>query len=367
MNKRTPHKGNALLIAILLTGILVLITVSLANLITAETRQLGQMIENGRAQYLAEAGSEAALFLVHQNRPGFEPKINNKPLVISYDESKRYLPEPVEQFSLNIEASEQTLPIVEDYIRELSQGDVTYKSQLFDTLELNESISIPMQPGTTNFEFQYYMPVETDESVRLPEFDVLLWKLFGVNNNTNLTDFMTEYLPAAIPAQREPRTAISPASFGTQGTGQTYNCGIKFEFSEGNEDDDIQPLSPEEVEESVNDPRPCDSVQEFVQNHNNKGLRLFVTNAVNPSMLSRATLAPSITLQEAAIIKYRICTPDCSTIDNPKSSGEENLVPTFTRITSSGRYRDTEKRLRTSVNQEGFLPVFDFAIYRTAN
>jgi hypothetical protein len=355
--KITQHndkrEGNALLIAILMTGILVLITVSLATLITAETRQIGKMIQNGKAQYLAEAGSETALYLIHQNRPGFEPTQNDEPLIININDT--------EKFSLNIDASTDQIPIVENYVEELVlDGGFLQKSELFDTLFLNESITIPLQPDTVNFEFQYYLPVEAE--VPLADWDILLWKLFGQNQEGN-TDSMTEYLPASKPitGSEVGITANNPAKFGTAPGGWTN--GIFFEFSNGELNEfDINTNPDEAVDQNFQE--NYIEISRFLNEHTNN--YLVVTNALNPRQINRGSLARGITLEEATRIKYRICTPTCQAVDENRIS-LQNLVPKFTVIESSGQFGQTTKELRTSVNREGFLPVFDFAIYRTAN
>ena len=285
--KITQHNekrdGNALLIAILMTGILVLITVSLATLITAETRQIGKLIQNGKAQYLAEAGSETALYLIHQNRPGFEPTQNDEPLVININDSEKY--------SLKINASTDHIPIVEDYVQELVlDGGFLQKSELFDTLFLNESITIPLQPDTTNFEFQYYLPVEAE--VPLADWDILLWKLFGQDIEGN-TDSMTEYLPAAkdITGSEGGITANNPASFGTAPGGWTK--GIYFEFSDGETEIlDINTNEDQALDQSFQ--RNYIEISQFLNEHSNN--HLIITNALNPRQINRSTLARGITL-----------------------------------------------------------------------
>lgn len=347
--------GNALLIAILLTGILVLLTVSLASLISAETRQTGKLIQNGKAQYLAEAGSETALYLIHQNRPGFEPNTNDEAITINIDDSQKY--------SFKIDASTDHIPIVEDYVKDLVlNGGFLQKSELFDTLFLNESITIPLQPNTTNFEFQYYLPVAAE--VPLDEWDILLWKLFGQENGN--TDSMTEYLPAAknVTGSEGGITANNPASFGTIPGGWTK--GIFFKFSDENNpaNNDINLNKNEDENLGQEFQRNYVEISSFLNTHTNN--HLIVTNAVNPLQIDASALGRDISKEEATRIKYRICTPNCAAIDQKKVS-MQNLVPKFTVIESSGQFGQAFKELRTSVNQEGFLPVFDFAIYRTAN
>ncbi len=343
MKTLKKRSGSALLIAMLMTALLTLLTVSLAHLITSETRQLSFMIRNGHSQYLAEAGSEVALYTVHQSAPGFELAEGSKTIELSDNE----------QFTYQIDATTSQLPIVEDYIRELVPSRLE-ASYLFDNLFLNESIVIPFQEGVNQFEFQYYLPVQPN--VRPADWDILLWKMFGYNDITSGTDSMSEYLPAAEAFgdfdsvgntnSLVGRFATTPAKFGT--VPNAYNCGLFFEYSADNKEF----VEPEEGEK-----RDCKQFDDFLVEHT--GNSLIVKNAINPAQIDLTQLDAE--LAEASTIKYRVCTPSCGT-PNPADTG---LVPEFTTVSSGGLYADTEKELLTRVNREGFLPVFDFSIYRT--
>lgn len=336
------RKGNALLIAILLTSVLTLLTVSLSELVTSETRQLSAMIQNGKAQYLAEGASEIALYTVHHNDPGFEPAINNEILYLDDTDTN--------QFSFAIDAKTARLPIVEEYIREIAEsgrgGDQISTRDLFAELRINESITIPLE--SDQFEVQYYLPVAQD--VPQSDIDILLWKLFGNPIAGEGTNSMSEFLPAAAvdqinnPDSIAGTRATDPASFGTVGHG--WNAGLFFEFSDGDED----------IEEDTE--RELVAISTFLETHENE--TLVIKNAVNPGLLNISEL--DISVFEASTIKYRICAPNCS---SPNTRADEGLVPEFTTISSSGKFSQTEKQLFTSVNREGFLPIFDFSIYRT--
>lgn len=333
------RKGNALLIAILLTSVLTLLTVSLSELVTSETRQLGVMIQNGRAQYLAEGGSEIALYKVHHNEPGFESELNNEALKLN-DSS---------QFSFTIDAKTAQLPIVEDYIRDLAGTQVPL-SEIFGELKINESVSIPLE--TNQFEVEYYLPVA--QEAPQSDLDILLWKIFGQSIAEEGTDSLSEFLPAAAPDQiNNPNStagtrADNPASFGTVSDG--WNGGLFFKFSDGAEIEDP----------NVDTSRDLVAISDFLETHEKN--TLVIKNAVNPGLLNVSSL--DISIFEASTIKYRICSPNCS---SPNTRTDEGLVPEFTAISSSGKFGQSEKQLFTSVNREGFLPIFDFSIYRTVN
>lgn len=343
------RKGNALLIAILLTTVLTLLTVNLSQLITSDTRQIGLLINGGKAEYLGEGGSEIALYTIHQSKPGFEPtEINNTPLTFSFEEDSD---KPKEQFSYSIDATASSLPIVEDYVKDLIKTGQLTKKELFADLQINESITIPIQDSAQKFEVEYYLPIET-EGIRLPDWDILLWKIFG-KDNANNTNSLSEYFPASGPtslgdaASTIGTSAENPARMGTD---RGFNQANYFAFSS----DELEDVNIFEEQKVI-------QISTFFETHKEKFLIL--KNALNPSQINLGRLGASVSLNEAAVIKYRVCTPNC---DSPNED-DTGLVPEFTRIESSGKFGDIEKRLNTSVNREGFLPVFDFSIYRTTS
>jgi len=339
------REGSSLLIAILMTSLLIFITISLNALITSETRQLGELVRKGKAEYLAESGSEVALYLIHQNNDGYEPTPDDTSVLFNLGENQ--------EVAFQIDSSTDHIPIIEDYIRNLAlEGGAIDKSALFDSLELNESVTIPLIDGTKQFEVEYYFPVPT--GVHLPDWDILLWKLFGQNPNNpeGNIDSMSEYLPAFNPLKTgSGTTAYNPAKLGTK---EGWTQGYYFEYSDGKTTVSIKAPNQSGIEKTVL------PISAFLNDHDNN--YLILTNALNPTQL----IYGGLSLEQASRIKYRICTPDCASIDAKKAT-PQNLVPYYSIVQSSGRYFDTQKHIRTSVNHEGFLPVFDFAIYRTKN
>lgn len=353
------RKGNALLISILLTSILVLITVGLSRLISNETMQLAELIRNGKANYLAESGSELGLYLVHTNDAGTEPTNNGEQLQISTEDNQT--------FSYQIEAQTDQIPVKPEYIYdEVKKGSLP-KDELFDTLTLGESVQIAIlenSKGLQRFAVEYYLPVEANIQTTA-DWDVLLWKLFGTNNDGD-TESMSEYFPAAyataageiapsrIKVGKSPEypARLGSLSYSTDVSKNGFNCGNFFPFSTGQESSDNVLTDSETPEEA----RCNDSIAKFLDDHTN--VYLVLTNAINTTQLQAANINKEL----IANIKYRVCTPDC--ILRP---GYDGLAPIFTEIIANGTFGKNSKQLTTTVNPEGFLPVFDFSIYRTAN
>lgn len=356
MKKSSPHKGNALLIALLLTSVLVLITLGLARLVNNETFQIAELIKSGKSEYLAEAGSEIALYQVHTEGPGFQPEEFDTPLLLEPEAEN-------ESFSYKILAKTNTVPIVPKYIEEGTKNRSLPRSELFSKLQLGESVQIPILENPNNilgqsFEVEYYLAAETNGGVINSDWDILLWKLFGINNGGNL-DSMSEYFPASRALGGKDlasngiigTTAESPAIFGSSSNSNGFNCGTFFPYSAGTEDESNL-LTGTDTESR------CETlIKNFLDTHHD--VYLVLTNAINVSQLTHPD--GGTTKDDIAVIRYRICTPDCS------SPGYEGLSPIQTQIFSEGKFAQNIKQLSTSVNPQGFLPAFDFSIYRTTD
>lgn len=372
------HKGSAVVIALLLVGTLTLIGVTLSALINNETRQIAETIRNGQANYLSEAGTEVGLYFVHQTPPGSSPQNNTLDTNYSLTQSSNTRNivnslaqggeaglnnQPTQEFSLQIDSRSNHLPILEDYILEQGLQNKTnpdIRRNLFEPLPLNSSVTIPLTDAK-NFQVEYYFAL--DSGGYRSDWDILLWKLFGTNAQGQIEN-LSEYFPATgSNAQGEKNTAnsigsssVSPASFGTLTPEQGFNCGTFF------------PAEQETIlktdNNQSNDLNICGTlIQEFLNSHTNAYLVL--TNAVNTSVFGEDT-----SLFDIANIYWRICTPNCSDSIVQKNWTEKTnqfLVPKFTKLTSKGTFNLNSKFLYTSINPEGFLPVFDFSIYRTKN
>ena len=351
MNNNQKRSGNALLITILLTSVLVLITVGLSRLISNETVQLSEQIKNGKANYLAESGSEIGLYLVHSNPSGFEPNNNDEALKLFPDDENQ-------TFSYQISAKTNYLPILPSYIsEEVSRGNLP-KNQLFDILSLGESVQIALLPndssGNISFAVEYYLGAESNIQ-NSGDWDILLWKIFGENSEGNI-ESMSEYFPASqataggdfVSNTNVGKSANYPARFGSINNG--FNCGNFFPYSPGTETEETS-ISPTE-----NGENRCQTlIANFLNSHTNN--YLILTNAINTTQLQ----AGDIDKELIANIPYRVCTPNCDT------PGYKGLAPIFTQIIAKGNFGTNSKALTTTVNPEGFLPVFDFSIYRTGS
>jgi hypothetical protein len=66
--------GSALLVALLVMGLLMTLTLGISALVISEIRQTGDIVQAGKAYYAAEAGVENALLELHEHLPGYQTK-----------------------------------------------------------------------------------------------------------------------------------------------------------------------------------------------------------------------------------------------------------------------------------------------------
>lgn len=368
-------KGSAVVIALLLTGTLILIGVSLATVINNETRQIAEIIRNGRAQYLSEAGTEVGLLYTHQSPRGSEPKNNSLENIFSlttrqntrnivFNNQVNLSNNITNQFSFEVNTLSNYLPIVEDFTLNESLQNPTnpdIRKKLFEALPLNQSVTIPLTDAK-QFEIEYYFALDSGDNRQ--DWDILLWKLFGTNSNGEIEN-LSEYFPATGSTAQGNKnisnttigsSSVAPASFGTLTPEQGFNCGTYFPAQS-----ETQLLTGENQSQEFT---TCGQlIQTFLDNHSNNYLVL--TNGVNTALFGE-----NEAIFDIANIYWRACTPNCSDSllkNNLEDKENQFLVPQFTKITSKGTHNRNTKYLYTSINPEGFLPVFDFSIYRTKN
>jgi hypothetical protein len=371
----TNHKsGSAVVIALLLTGTLILLGVSLATLINNETRQIAEIIRNGQAQYLSEAGTEVGLLYTHQTQSGAQPKQNNLDQTFSLQnktnstnllfQSQNKENNTNSHFSFEISSLSNHLPILEDYQFNQAfqnKSNPNIRKSLFETLPLNQSVTIPLTDAK-RFQVEYYFAL--DSGTNRPDWDILLWKLFGTNANGEIEN-LSEYFPATGSSIQGDKnvsniaigsSSTAPASFGTLNSSQGFNCGTYFPAQSTTE--------LKNQNNQTNEFITCGTfIQDFLDSHTNN--HLVLTNGVNTALFGE-----NENLFDIANIYWRICTPNCNDSvvqNNLENKKDQYLVPQFTKITSKGTQNQNTKFLYTSINPEGFLPVFDFSIYRTKN
>lgn len=403
---RGEKRASALLVAILVMGVLLTLTLGLSTLIVREIRQTADIVAAGQAYFAAEAGMENALLDLAENLPGYEnvvlyPDMNagqedenlNYEYVIGNKGDKYpFFPDDQPVFL----GPDSAIPKSVLYDPGSGFTDLTY-----NVLPLNESVTIPLftvdDNGEVNniqqFLVQYYVNFDdnllkrtqiqdmangSSRSLKLDDFDILRWKVFGnpcVAGNCDSpdllkTDAISDFYPATEGVSSE-----RPVCIGTPSMLSEYNVNCfapviqdVIKVGEFAKVDDLpwdkagfsfarQCYVSEVTDQSVGSLKgevvmtQC-NIDRFIQTHTRNYVTL--TNMVNPDLIG---INPETTPQYANIY-YRIIT----------SGGVDNsIVREFADIRADGYSRggDVRQSINAKLRLSSFLPVFNFSLYRT--
>jgi len=154
--KFNKREGSSLIVAILVMGILLTLTLGLSNLVIKEIRQTSDIVASSEAYYAAEAGIERAMYELAQGAPGYETeggwveedageedldyqyKIENK------GDSIPYFPAD-EPIFLN--AGDQVAAYNRNSVYQ-NNPEMTY-----NVLPLNQTVTIPLFTSTIQYPF----------------------------------------------------------------------------------------------------------------------------------------------------------------------------------------------------------------------
>lgn len=353
------QRGSALLVALLVVGVLMVVTLGLTDLIIREMRLQADVSKAGKAYYAAEAGIEQALLQVHQGLPGVE-KQNETGVKFSDDTAYKY----------SIHGLSTSVPDL---------SNVNYGSDLaktFKPLRQNESVTIPMfyqdKDGnvkhTKHFYVAYYMqPLDLNlkdgNNFGLNDFDVLRWKIFGLSS-AKRTESISDYISVGVND-----TAQTPRCFGTQvDNGSKVKCQPNATqpayTNVGGEQIVSCPLTAARTYYAYDASgnldkssltQQCYPLTGFFNNHDYNYLVL--TNAVNLDMIKKSKTATDTANNKEkvalATIYYKVVAME-----------DDNFPLNDVKITSTGILGDIEQAIEVNVGRDQFLPVFNFSLYR---
>lgn len=383
-NLMVERQGSSLLVALLVMGILLTLTLGLSSLVVREIRQTSETIDAGKAYYAAEAGVEQALYSLSQSLPGYETndwvELNEEDIDYRYQINNKgdkipYFPSDEPVFL----TPDQAVP-----------ADFLYSdqpSETYNVLGLNETVTIPLftdnGDGTyedvDHFLVQYYVDFDIEDQLKqagwsLEQFDILRWKVFGnPADDTLKTDAISDFYPA-----HSNDGPSNPVCIGSDGAaalrdGSNYNCLIPVaqQFGINNEGQVTGEIDEAEFGAAWSQARECYvseagvlvaptpegvhrgcSIQTFIDTHDRNYITL--TNVVNPDIVGIS----NIDLRAArANIYYRV-------IADPTGP---QLVRDLADIKADGFARDGQIRqsIDVKLQMSSFLPVFNFSLYRT--
>lgn len=236
------RKGTALLIALLVMGVFMAISLALSSLILRETRITKSFIDSGQAYYSAESGIELALYALNTRLPGWQPDGEGyedgfQSFTVDEDQNA------VGEFSLENRCRAYPCFDEEEFdlrkIRELAVGDSGYAKYFYDVLDLNESLTIPLfvydgndVKDVEDFVVEFFSPLNPREHLefrdkgKIHDWDVLRWKLVGirkgdaVGGGKDQTETISDFNAVTMvdirdEAERIRTNAIWPSWFGT--------------------------------------------------------------------------------------------------------------------------------------------------------
>lgn len=391
------RRGSALLVALLVMGVLLTLTLGLSGLIVREIRQTADIVSAGRAYFAAEAGMENALFDLAENLPGYEEQAvypeegtSDEFLNYSYSIGNKgdmypFFPSDLPVFLGPDEA------ITKDALYDL-RPELTY-----NVLPLNQSVTIPLytvdENGKVNdieqFLVQYYVNFDHERlneikinapggqrSIKLDDFDILRWKVFGnpcragncADADYLKTDAISDFYPATENVSEDRPVCIGTPSMLSQAGVNCFapviqnvikvgeyakvedipwqSAGFSFArqcYLSEVSDASVGSLKGEAIMETCN-------IDRFIQTHTRNYLTL--TNMTNPDMIA---INPETTPQYANIY-YRIITP---------GDEENSIVREYADIRADGYAGGLSQSIDAKLRLSSFLPVFNFSLYRT--
>jgi hypothetical protein len=422
----SSQKGSALLITLLLMGFLMTLTLGISTLVIREISLTQSIVDANKAYYAAEAGSEQALLGLSRNKAGFEPEgqVVSEEYLFDPDFAYNYqtsnttseVPGFPEKTPIFVEKAAFTgddgNEIVADCV--LSNGRTPFAlaydkngfyqncaRATFRKLALNETAIIPLfstaSDGSTNevkdFLVQYYLNVKDGsalwgefQGLKLESFDVLRWKLYGQPVSGSLiqrTESIADFYPGITNNGPD-----RPVCIGTDGSLQTAakeTCVFPSLSKRAPtlDDADLADLNDVTLWSAARECYLSDAgmgvtggslikgttqddnsagcqMRDFIDNH--KENYLILTNMVNPNIVGISNNADPAQLARADIY-YRV-------ISRKALEGEPELpklVKDYAEIKSEGYSQNgkTVKTLETRYKQPGFLPVFNFSLYKT--
>jgi hypothetical protein len=402
----TMRQGSSLLVAILVMGILMTITLGLSSLIIREISQTGDVVAAGKAYYAAEAGVENALLDLREHLPGYQTKGLPQAVAVIDSGEKEWITQagigPSYQYNIRNKGNaypyfdadepiylEPGVGVTKKFLYDGSNEDALQAT--YNVLPLSDTVTIPLfsdcGDGTfedvQDFVLQYFVNFEADESVtlaakQLEDFDILRWKVFGSPSDGDATvairtHAISDFFPAATGNSASHPVCIGSSPDADLTSGCIFPIAKYVDDATGIEDlSDVWSQARQcyvgdagtMVTSGLGIKKGC-TIKDFLFNH--KKNYLTITNIVNPDIVgvSNPTLR-----DKRANIYYRILAKrDVSgTSCSSGIQGDEDVMPReYAHIRSDGFSGDGKVKQSIDVNLKlnNFLPVFNFSLYHT--
>ncbi|MCC6643544.1 pilus assembly PilX N-terminal domain-containing protein [Candidatus Peregrinibacteria bacterium] len=416
-------RGSALLITLLLMGALLTITLGISTLVLREIHVTQSVVDANKVYYSAEAGVERALLGLSRNGAGYEPSgtFTADAADLAADFKYQYLTsntnDSVPGFGGAGFSPEDKPVYVEpaltvdgliDCVMSSAKNpfalaiskDRLYKEcprATYRKLALNETHIIPLFSTASgggsvkveDFIVQYYLNVHDGsglwgefKGLDLQKFDVLRWKLYGKpagSVGAQRTESIADFYPGI-----NNNGPLNPVCIGTNGgiTSTVADAPEKCIFpvlsvdtpgGGAGKDQTLWSAAREcyltdagslvtggaLIKKTSSTSGAGCEMRDFINSHEENYLVL--TNMVNPNIVGISNIKDPAQLARADIYYRVLAKRDAGGVEEPK------LVKDYAEITSTGfaKTDSVAKTLNVRYKAPGFLPVFNFSLYKT--
>lgn len=369
------QKGTALLVALLIMGVLTAVSLAVSSLIIKEIGITRLAVDSGRAYYAAESGVEVALLQLEENLPGYEVE----------DGSDGGLFELVDgaDVSYSIANTANEYPYLDPDKYDAADAPATV---YYNSLDLNESITIPLftvdelgtEKSVTDFRVYYYVdfrPEDLNFSFDISGWDVLRWKIYGIKeypaSGVYRTESINDFTAVVVTTDDESTNAGTPTWFGSSVDCEdnlhegAIECHLYDVVSdpihvETEEGFDIftgvclpwQAMEYYFYEDGkVEDVVDCYPIQSFLAGHKHNYMTL--TNLMNPSLFN-SSFSKEKRIEKSKVY-FRV-----------EVYKDGQIIREYADISSTGVSGDSKVKLNVLKKRGSYLPVFNFALYHTA-
>ncbi|MEK7672649.1 MAG: hypothetical protein AAB373_02075 [Patescibacteria group bacterium] len=389
------QRGSALLVALLVMGVLISISLALSSLIFRETRITREFLDAGQAYYSAESGIELALYSLNSKLPGWE--------------LSKYMPFEVDGESDTVGEIkvENRCPAYPCFDEDEFDKSTASPKEFYEVLDLNQAITIPLfvvengkDVPVRDFTVEYFAAFNpsTDLKVKptkgeLSGWDVLRWKVFGIENlsggqhSETISDFTAVSMLNNAGGDQFTSNATKPSWFGTRSCSDYKNrytgeidCAP---FLAENGKKNIIELDPEGLdvdqlakifaggscgptfareyyeyeyfgdERDVLSIKDCYSISDFLDPGKHTLNYLTLTNLINPSVFKDG-------LEKDDLSKLYFRVELFAEDGQPAATARE-----FADLTANGYSGDSKQSINVKIRRDSFMPVFNFSLYST--
>lgn len=365
--------GTALIVALLVMGVLMAISLALSTLVLRESVVTREFLDAGQSYYAAESASEIGLYGVKNSLPGWEPDLDGKPINIKIDNNYGVVAQ------LKILNKCRAYPCFDEGY----DLDSAETKAFYAVLGLNESVTIPLfvigengEPTPiTDFDVEFYAGFEAEDlylKQAVSDWDVLRWKIVGLTNvgGKLVTESISDFTAVSKIVAGKFTNPDIPSWFGTSscnGAENRYNPSIQCAnysviTNIENEKNCDQTKAREfylyntEGDHGISKVEHCYSLADFIKNHRLNYLTL--TNLINPSVF----VAGKSMDDAKTKLYYRV------ELFTDKDGGGKITTPAvreYADITADGYSGKSKQSVNVKIKRDSFMPVFNFSLYST--